>query len=414
MLSIIRLGILLIAFFVASGASGQTSAADWNQWRGPGRDGRAPASAEAWRDDLKTLNVRWKAELGPSYSGPLVVGDLIITTQTQGEQTEVVHAYDRKNGKERWRAEWAGAMEVPFFAKANGDWIRATPASDGENLFVAGMRDVLVCLNARDGTERWRVDFTDRYRTPLPAFGFVSSPLVDGEHLYVQAGAAVVKLNKRNGESVWRSLDDGGGMWGSAFSSPALLELAGRRQLVVQTRTELCGVDPSSGDPLWKREIPTFRGMNILSPVAVGSQLFTSTYGGKTLCFDVTASGGALKLEERWSANTQGYMSTPVVHEGHVYVHLRNQRFACFELATGKERWRSGSFGRYCSLVAQGDRILALDERGELLLIRATPERFELLDRRKVSESETWAHLAVSGGEVVVRSLKELLVLAWD
>ena len=56
------------------------------------------------------------------------------------------------------------------------------------------------------------------------------------------------------------------------------------------------------------------------------------------------------------------------------------------------------------SLVAQDDRILALDQRGELLLIHATPEKFDLLDSRKVSVQESWGHLAVCGDQIFVRN----------
>ena len=106
-------------------------------------------------------------------------------------------------------------------------------------------------------------------------------------------------------------------------------------------------------------------------------------------------------------------MSTPVVVEGHVYMHLQNQRFACIELATGETTWTSEPFGKYCSLVRQADRILALDQEGELLLLKANPETFELLDRRKVSDEETWAHLAVSGDELFVRELNALSAFQW-
>ncbi|MCZ7641170.1 MAG: PQQ-like beta-propeller repeat protein [Verrucomicrobia bacterium] len=90
------------------------------------------------------------------------------------------------------------------------------------------MRDVLVALEAATGRERWRVDFVKLLQTPLPAFGFVCSPLVDGEGLYVQAGASVVRLDAATGRLVWRALEDDGGMWGSAFSSPVIVELGER------------------------------------------------------------------------------------------------------------------------------------------------------------------------------------------
>ena len=106
-------------------------------------------------------------------------------------------------------------------------------------------------------------------------------------------------------------------------------------------------------------------------------------------------------------------MSTPIVIAGHAYVHLRNKRFACLDLTTGKEAWITTPFGRYWSMVAQGDRILALDETGDLRLIRATPEAYTLLGETKVAVEESWAHLAVEGDEIFVRDLKGLTAYRW-
>ena len=108
-------------------------------------------------------------------------------------------------------------------------------------------------------------------------------------------------------------------------------------------------------------------------------------------------------------------MTSPIIHEGHAYLQLRSQRALCIELATGAEKWTTGeSFGKYWSMVAQGDRILALDERGELILFKATPEKFDVLSRRKVAESDAWAHLAVDGSELYIRELKALSVWDWS
>src|SRR5206468_2423672 len=160
-------------------------------------------------------------------------------------------------------------------------------------------RDVLSCLDAHTGKERWRVDFAKRYHTPVPPYGFVSSPLVDGDDLYVQAAAALVKLDKRTGAVLWRVL-------------------------------------PYASSP---------NGTALSSPVLVGR---------------------------------------------YAYLHLRNQRLTCLDLETGEACWTTRrTFGRYWSMATHGDLILALDQRGTLYLIRANPEKFELLDERKVSDEET-------------------------
>ena len=229
-----------------------------------------------------------------------------------------------------------------------------------------------------------------------------------------------MKLDKRTGETVWRSLQDSGGMNGSAFSSPMKATIAGKPQILVQTRERLAGVDEITGEELWSQEIEAFRGMNILTPVVFGDAIFTSTYGGKSWLFDLTDTGNAsspdkkFSITERWQNKTQGYMSTPVVIDGHAYCHLKNQRFTCIDLATGEGRWTTTPFGKYWSLVAQGSRILALDERGDLLLINANPEKFDLIDQRHLTDSPTWAHLAVSDDEIFVRDLKGLTVYRWN
>lgn len=412
---------LTAALLLVAASVPAAQAEDWLQWRGPTRDGQSPGPA--WPASLQdpALTLAWRVELGPSYSGPIVSGERVFVTETVDAAREQVRALDRATGRELWRVAWDGALSVPFFAKANGDWIRATPACDGPTLYVAGMRDVLVALDAATGQERWRVDFVERFKTPLPAFGFVSSPLVDGEHLYVQAAAGVVKLDRRTGRVVWRSLTDEGGMMGSAFSSPVVATLAGRRQLVVQTRALLAGLDLESGETLWSVEVPAFRGMNILTPTVVGDTVLTSSYGGKTFAYRVRAEppkgdapgGPRLAVETAWSETSQGYMSSPVVIDGRAYLHLRNQRLICLDLATGQRTWSSQPFGQYWSMVARGDRILALDEQGELLLVRAQADEFTLLDRRPLGETPMWGHLAVAGDQVLVRELEALAVYRW-
>ncbi|MFM9024897.1 MAG: PQQ-binding-like beta-propeller repeat protein [Planctomycetaceae bacterium] len=396
-------------------ATGARADAPWAQWRGPARDGFVAADAEPWPDGLddSRLAKRWRVELGPGYSGPVIAGDAVIVTETRDKQTEHVRALDRATGKELWQASWEGSMKVPFFAASNGSWIRSTPCVDGDRVFVAGMRDVLACLDVATGRELWRVDFVKDLDSPLPAFGFVSSPLVIGDHVFVQAGAGFVKLEKATGRIVWRVLDDGGGMMGSAFSSPYPTVLGGVPQILVQTREELAGVDPERGTVLWKTKVEAFRGMNIVTPTVHDGKVFTTSYGGGSWLFSVDPARAEKPVEQVWRNKIQGYMSTPLVIGDHAYVHLRNQRFACLDLATGKEAWITTPFGRYWSLVARGDRILALDETGDLRLIRATPEKYDLVGTSKVAAEESWAHLAVEGDELYVRDLEGLTALEW-
>lgn len=397
---------------------GESAGADWPQWRGPTRDGQAPGPS--WPDSLAEdrLQLAWRVELGPSYSGPIVVGDQVFTTETQDQKTEVASAYDRSTGERLWSSDWPGAMTVPFFASSNGSWIRATPACDGDLLVVAGMCDVLVALDTQTGERRWAVDFKEKFSTPLPSFGFASSPLLNDDAVFVQAGGGFVKLDKQTGDILWRAASDGGGMYGSAFSSPLLATIAGKSLALVQTRLALKGIDPDSGSEAWSQKIQAFRGMNILTPTIYHDAVFTSAHSGRSQLWRLVdgPSGESLPtgVEEVWSSKSQAYMSSPVIVGDHLYLHLRNQRIQCLDLKTGEETWRTKPFGKYQSMAVSGDKILALDQRGELLLFRADPTKFDPIDKRKIADAETWAHVAVCGGQVFVRELGALAVYDWQ
>ena len=217
-------------------AAEQAEAQPWSQWRGPSRDGSV--GGVDWPDNLDGLDRVWRVELGKGYPGPIVFGDKVFVVGTVDDDTEVVLALDRATGRELWRASWPGSGSVPFFAKQRGEWIRSTPAHDGEALYVGGMEEVLVKLNADTGEEIWRVDFPARFATKTPAFGFASSPVIEGDAVYVQAANSLVKLDRASGETIWRALESSGGMMSSgAFSSPILATIAGRSQLVCRRDT---------------------------------------------------------------------------------------------------------------------------------------------------------------------------------
>ena len=83
------------------------------------------------------------------------------------------------------------------------------------------------------------------------------------------------------------------------------------------------------------------------------------------------------------------------------------------DLQTGEELWTTSPYGEYWSMVSNGKQILALDQTGQLRLIAHNPAKFQLIGERKVAEEEAWAHLAISGNQIAVRSQKKLTLFDW-
>lgn len=386
---------------------------DWSGWRGERRT--AYSQNRAWPSSLKETNLRlqWTRPFRKSYSGPIVSADVVVTTESLDAEEQVI-AMDRVSGEVRWSSKWSGSMSVPFFAASNGSWIRSTPITDGSRVFVGGMCDHLACLSLSNGETLYSIDFTKRFNAAIPSFGQVCSPLLDQGRLYLQAGGGVVALDAASGNTIWRVKEEKDPMMGSAFSSPVIASLHGKRQLIVQTRNSLCGLELESGNLLWEQRVEAFRGMNILTPTVWDNCLFTSSYGGKSQLLELEPSDSDLwKVRERWSHKSEGYMSTPLVIDDHLYMHLRNQRMICIDLKNGEEKWRSRPYGKYWSMITNGQQILSLDEQGKLFLLEANPVKFNLIDERKISDEECWAHLALSGSQLFVRHLQGLTAFEW-
>lgn len=383
----------------------------WSTWRGPRRDGIVEGQKWPASLDDGVLTKVWSQPLGDSYSGPVTSGGTVFTTDSKAGK-ETTYGFSIQDGSEVWKQTWKGAHNVPFFAARNGNWIRSTPATDGSNIYVGGIRDVVVAMDAKDGTERWRVDFAEK-SGKVPDFGMVCSPLVDGGFLYVQAGKGLHKMNCSDGSIVWSSLADSGDIMSSgSFSSPIIAELNGIRQLIVQTRTYLTGVNLETGEPYWRYDVAAFRGMNILTPTIWKNAIFTSSYGGKSILIDVVDNK---KPVVRWENKIEAYMSSPLVIADHLYMHLKNKRFACIDLSVGKETWVTKPFGEYWSTLTDGEKILALDQDGTLRLIQSDPKAFTLLSERKVTngDEESWAHIAVLPEKIVIRSQNALATYRW-
>jgi outer membrane protein assembly factor BamB len=290
-----------------------------------------------------------------------------------------------------------------------GNGPRSTPTAHGGRVYTFGALGHLHCLNAATGEVVWARDTVKDFKGRVPTWGHACSPLLDGGRLVVQVGgrpdACLVALDRGTGKELWRSLPDRPG-----YSSPVLLELDKGRLLVYWTPEHVAGLGPETGKVRWR--VP-FDGVtydvSISDPVFAGGVLLASNYwsGSKALLLD--GRGGP---RVGWEGRRLSLlMSTPLVRDGHTYALDRHRGLKCVELRSGQVKWEGEHItprgtNPQATLVWAGGRALALNERGELLLLELSPAGCRRLGQAPVI-GKTWAHPAYAGGCVFARSDEE-------
>jgi outer membrane protein assembly factor BamB len=202
--------------------------ADWPQWRGPNRDGTAvgvvvPAK---WSKDLKEL---WAVNPGQGLSSPVVVGDRVYIHFRQ-KQDEVVSCLNIADGKTIWSGRYPSPWTVqPGAGDDKGP--HSTPTVQDGRVFTLGINGVLTCWNAGAGQVKWRWNPPGGSNHVIPGYGAALSPLVADGLVFAHGSGDVVTalaaFDVATGEMKWAWHGDL-----PAYSSPILINLLGRRQVV--------------------------------------------------------------------------------------------------------------------------------------------------------------------------------------
>jgi outer membrane protein assembly factor BamB len=292
-----------------------------------------------------------------------------------------------------------------------GNGPRATPAIAGEAVFIFTGEGILTALNFADGKEIWSRNVIEDTQGTVAEYGMACSPLVIGNLVVVTAGAqgaSVVAYETKSGKPVWKSGDDAAG-----YSSPALLETGGRKQLVAFTGAAAIGLVPESGQELWRFPFETNFNCNIVTPIAFKDQVFISSgenHGAVMLAFKGT--GEQRKVSEAWaSLGSQSVLrnewQTSILSDGYLYgfdnvgaagpvTHL-----TCVDANTGKRVWQKPRFGKG-NLIAADGKLFISTMNGELVMVKQTPSAYEELGRAPILGS-TRQSPALANGRIYLR-----------
>ncbi len=390
----------------------------WPQWRGPRRDAVCAEKGLLREWPKAGPRLLWKARgIGQGVSSVAVVGNRIYTMGDRDGKQLVLCLDAGHEGKEVWSAP----VGKPWVKMQKGS--RSTPTVHGGLLYALGADGDLVCLETATGKEKWRKNFTADFKgRMMSAWGYSESPLVDGDRLICTPGgddAALVALDRKTGQEIWRARVPGAG--GAGYASPVVAEVKGARMYITWLGSALVGVSAKDGKLLWKYSRNRNGTANIPTPIVKGDLVFSSTgYGaGSALLRLVPDGDGGVEAKEEYFLNAgtlQNHHGGMVLVGDHVYCgHAHNEGFPiCVELKTGKVAWRQrrGPGSGSAAVVYADGHLYFRYQNNVVALIEASPDGYKLKSKFSLP-SDTgnpgWQHPVIADGKLYLRGATTLL-----
>ncbi len=412
-------------------------AGNWPAWRGPTADGVTPETDLPLKWSA-TEGVKWKVELPErGNSTPIVWGTKIFLTQAVGTKRTVM-CLDRKDGHTLWQAgpEWTG-QDVTH---QTNPYCSSSPATDGERV-VAWFGSAGLWCWSLDGKEQWHVDLGAQHHI----WGYAASPVLHGDLCILNFGPGersfIVAVDKRTGKEVWRFnvpppevMEGPGGQPGYAgsWNTGFVAKNEHGEEFIISLPGALFSLNPKTGEEVWH--------VNGLNPLAyaeplrwdlkytfrVGSEAYAAFggYGGFSIGVHTFQDHPRGRLSWQEKKNPQRIGSGVVALSTRGFLTSEPGIIQCIELMTGKELWKermttpAGRANTWSSLVRSDNRIYAVTQNSDVVVFRASPEKYEQLAVNSlgvsdgkggvISEGITNSSLAVSDGQLFLRTHKHL------
>ena len=396
---------------------------EWPQWHGPKRDNISTDTGLARQWGPTGPPLAWQsAGLGLGFSSLAITNGRIYTMGDHGSE-QFVEALNLTDGKLLWKTKVGPAHEDEYGGP------RGTPTVDGALLYAVGTEGDVVCLDVATGKEQWRRHLErDFGGQMMSGWKFSESPLVDGDRVIVTPGAraaALVALDKKTGQDVWRSeIPNLGtaGRDGAAYSSIVVSNGAGVKQYVQLLGRGVIGVRASDGKYLWGYNRVANNVANISTPIVEGDFVFASTgYQTGSALLKLAKSADGVSATEVYFLDGKTFQN----HHGgflllgqYIYGGHGHRRGApiCIDFATGKVVWGgegTRNEGTGSAAITTADGLLFFRyEDGTMMLIDATPSGYQPKGFFKIPNVNrpSWAHPVVVGGKLFLREQDHLYV----
>jgi outer membrane protein assembly factor BamB len=245
------------------------------------------------------------------------------------------------------------------------------------------------------GSVIWAKNLNRELGLEIPTWGSAGSALVEGNLVILNLGSAGVALEKMSGTVAWVSAKSAG-----AYATPVPFTVGQDRCLAILTKQSLVAVNAADGRPLWSYPWKTDYDVNAADPIIAGDTVFISSGYGH---------GGALlrlkgdKPERIWeNKNMRNHFNSCVLWKGNLYG-PDDSGLRCLAFDTGELNWTYREFGKGSLIVADG-KLVALSEKGELIIAETTPTAFKPISRAKVLSGKCWTAPVLSNGHIFCRN----------
>jgi outer membrane protein assembly factor BamB len=425
------------------------SATDWPQYRGPASDGTSSDSMNLnWVTNGS--NVLWRNASATNGFSSVVVNQgrafaMSLKSNGAGGYDEYCVAINATTGATLWSKRvdaappeldptgiyYGGDGTAPW---NTGDGTRTTPAAKDGRVFAFSGSIRLICLNATNGAIIWDNDLQANYGgTPPPQYDNCASPCLDDDLLFVNINTStndqtLLALHVSDGSYAWSSQNEN-----STHATPIVATIQGVRQVIFATTSGIVSVERNTGNFLWKFTYP-FSPISVSmgsSPVFYSNIVYcTTAYGRGAAAARVVFTNSAWSVTQLYYKHEVAGLSvyhwssiwmTPVCYGGYIYslAGQNNGTFLtaplnCIELSTGNLMWATNNFGMG-GLILVNSNIVAITEKGALVLIKPNPNAYTELSRFQAftftasTPGKCWNCPSFSDGHLYVRSTREVM-----
>jgi len=379
-----------------------------SEWRGPDRTGVYNETGLLKKWPEKGPQLIWSVKnLAKGNSSVAVGKDKLYLTGTSGDK-EILIALDMK-GNKLWETTYGRAWTESFPES------RCTPTIDGDKIYVtSGVLDA-ACIDAATGKLIWSEKVNEKFEGAFGRWGKAESPIVLGDKVFFTPGGnktTMVALNKLTGQTLWssESLADN-----SSYVSPLIINQNGNQYIIAVTEKFVAAFSPASGKIIWKFDYgeyalpPDYTNINTNTPLYFKGKIFV-TNGYDHTSVMLTLSDDGTKVTLAWSDKT-----LDTHHGGDVkigdYIYgsnwLNNSKghWVCLNWNTGKVMYETDWMTKGQIIAAEGFLYCYEEKSGNIALVRATPEKFDLVSSFKVpmGSGPHWSHPVIQNGLLYIR-----------